>query len=121
MPNLAISFHLHHNNIILLCLYVNIVFIIKWFPTLYICVLVNKKILWIKERRAYRDGIKRKGDKIGMVSVVSSKMRMVSEELDSPGVSTPLPISSHGVDVTCSHKSGNYLALPFSTSKSTVH
>ena len=35
----------------------------------------------IKERRAYRDGIKRKGDKIGMVSVVSSKMRMVSEEL----------------------------------------
>ena len=43
--------------------------------------LVNKKILRIKERRAYRDGIKRKGDKIGMVSVVSSKMRMVSEEL----------------------------------------
>ena len=43
--------------------------------------LVKKKILWIKERRAYRDGIKRKGDKIGMVSVVSSKMRMVSEEL----------------------------------------
>ena len=43
--------------------------------------LVNKKILWIKERRAYRDSIKRKGDKIGMVSVVSSKMRMVSEEL----------------------------------------
>ena len=42
---------------------------------------VNKKILRIKERRAYRDGIKRKGDKIGMVSVVSSKMRMVSEEL----------------------------------------
>ena len=43
--------------------------------------LVNLKILRIKERRAYRDGIKRKGDKIGMVSVVSSKMRMVSEEL----------------------------------------
>ena len=43
--------------------------------------LVNFKILRIKERRAYRDGIKRKGDKIGMVSVVSSKMRMVSEEL----------------------------------------
>ena len=39
------------------------------------------KILRIKERRAYRDGIKRKGDKIGMVSVVSSKMRLVSEEL----------------------------------------
>ena len=38
-------------------------------------------MLWIKERRAYRDGIKRKGDKIGMVSVLSSKMRMVSEEL----------------------------------------
>ena len=35
----------------------------------------------VKEGRAYRDGIKRKGDKIGMVSVVSSKMRMVSEEL----------------------------------------
>ena len=35
----------------------------------------------IKERRAYRDSVKRKGDKIGMVSVVSSKMRMVSEEL----------------------------------------
>ena len=34
---------------------------------------------------------------------------------DSPGVITPHPIS-HGVDVTCSHKSGNYLALPFSTS-----
>ena len=43
--------------------------------------LVNKKILRIKERRAYRDSIKKKGDKIGMVSVVSSKMRMVSEEL----------------------------------------
>ena len=27
---------------------------------------VNKKILWITKRRAYRDGIKRKGDKIGM-------------------------------------------------------
>ena len=39
------------------------------------------KILRIKERRAYRDGIKRKGDNIGIVSVVSSKMRMVSEEL----------------------------------------
>ena len=39
------------------------------------------KILRIKERRAYRDGIKRKGDKIGMVSVVNSKMRMMSEEL----------------------------------------
>ena len=36
---------------------------------------------------------------------------------DSPGVITPHPISLHGVDVTCSHKSGNYLALPFSTSK----
>ena len=36
---------------------------------------------------------------------------------DSPGVITPHPISSHGVDVTCSHKSGNYLALPFSTSE----
>ena len=35
------------------------------YPTLSI-------ILRIKERRAYRDGIKRKGDKIGMVSVVSS-------------------------------------------------
>ena len=42
-------------------------------------ILVNKKSYG--ERRAYRDGIKRKGDKIGMVSVVSSKMRMVSEEL----------------------------------------
>ena len=41
--------------------------------------LVNKKSYGLK--RAYRDGIKRKGDKIGMVSVVSSKMRMVSEEL----------------------------------------
>ena len=40
---------------------------------------------------------------------------------DSPGVITPHPISSHGVDVTCSHKSGNYLALPFSTSESRVH
>ena len=47
-----------------------------------IIILVNKKsYIRIKERRAYRDGIKRKGDKIGMVSVVSSKMRMVSEEL----------------------------------------
>ena len=27
---------------------------------------VNKNILWITKRRAYRDGIKRKGDKIGM-------------------------------------------------------
>ena len=25
---------------------------------------------------------------------------------DSPGVITPHPISSHGVDATCSHKSG---------------
>ena len=40
--------------------------------------LVNKNPT---ERRAYRDDIKRKRDKIGMVSVVSSKMRMVSEEL----------------------------------------
>ena len=47
------------------------------------------KILRIKERRAYRDGIKRKGDKIGMVSVVSSKMEVVSEELGVPGVITP--------------------------------
>ena len=54
-----------------------------------------------------------------MVRVVGSKMRMVSEE--SPGVITPHPISSHGVDVTFSHKSGNYLALPFSTSESRVH
>ena len=43
--------------------------------------LVNKKSYVFKKRRAYRDCIKRKGDKIGMVSVVSSKMRMVSEEL----------------------------------------
>ena len=34
----------------------------------------KSKILRIKERRAYRDGIKRKGDKIGMVSVVCSLM-----------------------------------------------
>ena len=40
---------------------------------------------------------------------------------DSPGVITPNPISSHGVDVTCSHKSGNYFTLPFSTSESRVH
>ena len=40
--------------------------------------LVNKKSYVFKKRRAYRDW---KGDKIGMVSVVSSKMRMVSEEL----------------------------------------
>ena len=39
---------------------------------------------------------------------------------DSPGVITPHPISSHGVDVTCSLKSGNYLALPFSTSESSI-
>ena len=26
----------------------------------------KKKILWITKRRAYRDGIKKKGDKIGM-------------------------------------------------------
>ena len=39
--------------------------------------LVNKKSYGLKKG----DGIKRKGDKIGMVSVVSSKMRMVSEEL----------------------------------------
>ena len=32
----------------------------------------KSKILRIKESRAYRDGIKKKGDKIGMVSVVSS-------------------------------------------------
>ena len=50
-------------------------------PPTPICIHTSKKILRIKERRAYRDGIKRKGDKIGMVSVVSSKMRMVSEEL----------------------------------------
>ena len=36
---------------------------------------------------------------------------------DSPGVITPHPISSHCVDVTCSLKSCDYLALPFSTSK----
>ena len=33
----------------------------------------NDDIIW---KLTYRDGIKRKGDKIGMVSVVSSKMRM---------------------------------------------
>ena len=44
--------------------------------------LVNKKSYGLKKgEHIYRDGIKRKGDKIGMVSVVSSKMRMVSEEL----------------------------------------
>ena len=60
-------------------------------PKDVVCVTVKE--LWVKEewlievykkiqeRRAYRDGIKRKEDKIGMVSVVSSKMRMVSEEL----------------------------------------
>ena len=32
----------------------------------------KSKNIWIKEKRAYRDGIRRKGDKIGMVSVVSS-------------------------------------------------
>ena len=42
--------------------------------------LVNKKSYGLKKGE-HRDGIKRKGDKIGMVSVVSSKMRMVSEEL----------------------------------------
>ena len=47
----------------------------------YIEYTSKKKILRIKERRAYRDGIKRKGDKLGMVSVVSSMVRMVSEEL----------------------------------------
>ena len=31
-----------------------------------VIVQVKKKILWIKKRRAYTDGIKRKGDKIGM-------------------------------------------------------
>ena len=45
-------------------------------------ILVKKKSYGLKKgERAYRDGIKRKGDKIGMVSVVSSKMMMVSEEL----------------------------------------
>ena len=49
----------------------------------------KSKILRMKERRAYRDGIKRKGDKIRMVSVVSSEMEVVSEELGVPGVITP--------------------------------
>ena len=41
--------------------------------------------------------VKRKGDKIGMVCVVSSKMEVVSEELGVLGIITPLPISPHGV------------------------
>ena len=49
----------------------------------------RRQILRIKERRAYRDGMKRKGDKIGMVCVVSSKMEVVSEELGVPGVIKP--------------------------------
>ena len=35
-------------------------------------IYTHAQSLGIKERRAYRDGIKRTGDKIGMVSVVSS-------------------------------------------------
>ena len=59
--------------------------------------MVSKiKILWIKERRAYRDGIKRKGDKRGMVCVVSSKMEVVSEELGVLGIITPLMPSGCG-------------------------
>ena len=57
-----------------------------------------------------------------MVSVVSSKMRMVSEELLFPGGSLHHTLYRRiGVDVTCSHKSSNYLAIPFSTSESRVH
>ena len=33
------------------------------------------------KRRAYKVGIKRKGDKVGIVCVVSSKMEVVSEDL----------------------------------------
>ena len=43
------------------------------------------------------DGIKRKGDKIGTVCVVSSKIEVVSEELGVPGVVTPPPISQHSM------------------------
>ena len=46
----------------------------------------KSKILRMKERRAYRDGIKRK---IGMVCVMSSKMEVVSEKLGVSGVITP--------------------------------
>ena len=46
----------------------------------------------IIKRRAYRDG---KGDKIGMVCVMSSKMEVVSEELGVLEIITPLSISSH--------------------------
>ena len=49
---------------------------------------VNKKSYGLK-RRAYRDCIKRKGDKIGMMCVMSSKMEVVSEELGVLGVITP--------------------------------
>ena len=35
------------------------------------------------------ESIKRKGDKIGMMCVVSSKKEVVSEELGVPGVITP--------------------------------
>ena len=37
------------------------------------CTIIMTTYIW---KLTYRDGIKRKGDKIGMVSVVSSKMRM---------------------------------------------
>ena len=66
---------------------------------------VNKKILWIKERRAYRDGIKRKGDKIGMGSVESSKIRIMREEFRLPEghYTTPYIVASVlNVEFECS-------------------
>ena len=50
---------------------------------------VNKKILQIKERRAYRDCIKRKGDKIGMSYVVCTHVGCT----ESPPGHETFPIS----------------------------
>ena len=66
---------------------------------------VNKKIIWIKERRAYRDGIKMKGDKIGMGSVESSKIRIMREEFRLPKghYTTPYIVASVlNVELECS-------------------
>ena len=45
-----------------------------------------------------------KRDKIGIVCVVSSKMKVVSEELGVLGIITPLAISSHGVMISLDYK-----------------